>query len=77
MVVSVDGGKTFGQAELGADSGRYSFRPWSYRFRPGGTSVTIMASATNKLGQSQTSQIVQNPAGYHHNVMHRVTVQVG
>ena len=78
VVVSVDGGHSFEQATLGPDSGRFSFRPWSYRFRPKASgAVTIVANATNRIGQSQTSQIIPNPAGYHHNVMHRVTVQIG
>lgn len=77
VLVSVDGGATFSEAKLGADSGRYSFRPWSYRFTPKGSGpVTIMASATNRIGQTQTSALIQNPAGYHHNVIQRVNVTV-
>jgi len=33
-----------------------------------------MARATNAIGQSQTAQLILNPAGYHHNVMHSVTL---
>ena len=78
VAVSINGGMTFEQAHLGQDLGRYSFRPWSYRFRPKEAgALSIMVQATNAIGQSQTGQIIPNPAGYHHNVMHRVTVQVG
>jgi sulfite dehydrogenase (cytochrome) subunit A len=28
-----------------------------------------MARATNKIGQSQVSALIDNPAGYHHNVV--------
>ncbi len=35
-----------------------------------------MARASNKIGQTQTSELIANPAGYHHNVMHRVTLTV-
>ena len=28
-----------------------------------------MARATNKIGQTQTSELIDNPAGYHHNVV--------
>jgi hypothetical protein len=35
-----------------------------------------MARATNAIGQTQTLQLIQNPSGYHHNLMHRVTVTV-
>lgn len=77
VLVSTDGGKTFDEATLGEDAGRYSFRPWSFRFKPTGAgAVTIMASASNRIGQTQTSQLILNPAGYHHNLMHRVTVTV-
>ena len=78
VAVSINGGMTFEQAHLGQDLGRYSFRPWSYQFRPKAAgALSIMVQATNAIGQSQTGQIIPNPAGYHHNVMHRVTVQVG
>ena len=36
----------------------------------------VMARATNKIGQSQTAELIHNPAGYHHNVMHSVTLNV-
>jgi hypothetical protein len=34
----------------------------------------IMARATNKIGQSQTTALIQNPAGYHHNLVQTVTL---
>jgi hypothetical protein len=37
---------------------------------------TVTARATNKIGQTQTSELIHNPAGYHHNVMHSVTFNV-
>lgn len=74
--VSLNGGKTWQGATLGQDAGRFSFRPWSYRFTPSRSgSYGFMAKATNKIGQSQTAELIFNPAGYHNNVMHRVTVQ--
>ena len=33
-----------------------------------------MVNATNKLGQSQTSELIFNPAGYHNNVMQNITL---
>ncbi|MGC1704103.1 MAG: hypothetical protein WA764_06560 [Pseudolabrys sp.] len=35
---------------------------------------TVMVNATNKLGQSQTSELIFNPAGYHNNVMQNITL---
>jgi DMSO/TMAO reductase YedYZ molybdopterin-dependent catalytic subunit len=74
--VSADGGKTWTGATLGQDLGRFAFRPWSRVFdaRPGKS--TVVARATNAIGQSQTTSLILNPAGYHHNVMHSVTLNV-
>jgi hypothetical protein len=73
--VSTDAGKTWSPAVLGEDLGNYAFRPWSHRFTPRTSGkVTVMARATNKIGQSQTAALIHNPAGYHHNVVHSVTL---
>jgi DMSO/TMAO reductase YedYZ molybdopterin-dependent catalytic subunit len=73
--VSSDGGKTWVAATLGEDLGRFAFRTWTFAFTPSARGKhTIMARATNKIGQSQTAELIQNPAGYHHNVVHRVTL---
>ena len=64
-------------AALGQDLGRFAFRPWSYRFSPATRGKTVvMARATNMIGQSQTTDLIQNPAGYHHNVVQAVTLVV-
>lgn len=76
--VSSDGGKTWQSAQLGGDAGRFSFRAFSLSLgsvKPG--PVQLMARAINKIGQSQTAELVLNPAGYNHNVMHRVNVIAG
>ena len=39
-----------------------------------GTQPRDLARATNNLGQTQTAELILNPAGYHHNVMHSVTL---
>ncbi len=76
--ISTDGGKTWAPATLGQDLGRYAFRPFSFRFRVPASKgkLSFMARASNKIGQTQTSELIANPAGYHHNVMHRVTLTV-
>ena len=75
--VSVDGGQSWRSAALGQNYGRFSFRPWSYRFTPAERgNVTVMAKATNRNGATQTFEIIANPAGYHHNVVQRVTLVV-
>jgi DMSO/TMAO reductase YedYZ molybdopterin-dependent catalytic subunit len=70
--VSADG-KTWVPATLGEDLGRFAFRTFSYRFLPKPGQNTVWARAINKIGQSQTAELIANPAGYHHNVMHSVT----
>jgi DMSO/TMAO reductase YedYZ molybdopterin-dependent catalytic subunit len=75
--VSSDGGKTWAAAALGDDLGRFAFRTFSYSFSPNRRGKqTIMARATNAIGQSQTSELIHNPAGYHHNVFHGITLDV-
>src|SRR5262249_13993951 len=75
--VSGDGGKTWTAAALGDDLGRFAFRTFSYAFSPAKAGrQTVMARATNKIGQTQTTELIHNPAGYHHNVVHRVTLDV-
>jgi DMSO/TMAO reductase YedYZ molybdopterin-dependent catalytic subunit len=75
--VSTDNGETWLQAKLGEDLGRYAFRTWSFIVVPkakGKQSVVVRAS--NAIGQTQTAALIHNPAGYHHNVMHSVTLNV-
>jgi DMSO/TMAO reductase YedYZ molybdopterin-dependent catalytic subunit len=72
--VSTDGGRTWTVATLGQDLGRFAFRPWSFEFAAKKGKNTVMVNATNKLGQSQTSELIFNPAGYHNNVMQRITL---
>ena len=75
--VSSDGGKTWVAATLGEDLGRFAFRTFSYTLSPKARGKqTVMARATNKIGQTQTSELIHNPAGYHHNVVHSVTFNV-
>ena len=73
--VSVDGGRSWQSAELGPDSGRYSFRPWQYVFKPPPGKHVVSARATNGLGASQTDQFIFNPAGYNNNVLQRIGVE--
>ncbi len=73
--VSINDGKSWAPATLGEDAGRFSFRQWRYAFTPSKPGAyVIRAKATNKAGQTQTAELIQNPAGYHHNVMPRITL---
>ena len=76
--VSLDGGASWRPADLGPDLGRYAWRQWSFPIpapQPG-DQYTVMARATNRIGGSQTLELVFNPAGYHNNVVQPVRVRV-
>jgi hypothetical protein len=75
--LSTDGGNSWMTATLGEDLGRYAFRPFSLGVTAKPGKLAVMARATNTIGQTQTAAIIANPAGYHHNVMHSVTLTVG
>ncbi len=62
-------------ATLGDDLGKYAFRTWSFPLTGKGK-VTVMARASNAIGQTQTATLIHNPAGYHHNVIHSVSLNV-
>jgi DMSO/TMAO reductase YedYZ molybdopterin-dependent catalytic subunit len=72
--VSTDGGKTWSSAPLGKNLGNYAFRPWSFELTAKRGKNTVMVNATNKIGQSQTAELIFNPSGYHNNVMQNITL---
>ncbi|HZP71409.1 MAG TPA: molybdopterin-dependent oxidoreductase [Pseudolabrys sp.] len=75
--VSLDGGKTWAAAKLGVDLGRFAFRPWSFELSAKRGKNTVMVNATNRLGQTQVSELIFNGAGYHNNVMQNITLTAG
>ena len=78
VAISSDGGINWTPAEMGHDYGRFAFRPFELsigRLKPG--QHQILVRATNKAGQSQVPALIANPAGYHHNVIQKLTVMVG
>jgi sulfite dehydrogenase (cytochrome) subunit A len=76
--ISDDGGMTWRRAALGSDLGRYSFREWSTTWtppRPGAT--TLMVRAFNRIGESQGTEPLWNPAGYLRNVIEQISLIAG
>jgi len=75
--VSTDFGSSWVGARLGKDLGRYSFREFALDVptKERG-SVVVMARATSRSGETQVGELIHNPAGYHHNVIQRVYVEV-
>ncbi|HTO63072.1 MAG TPA: molybdopterin-dependent oxidoreductase [Bradyrhizobium sp.] len=72
--VSTDEGKTWSTAALGEDLGKFAFRPWSFELNANPGKNTLMVNAINMIGQTQTSQLLFNGAGYHNNVMQSITL---
>jgi len=75
--VSLDGGGSWGTADLGPDMGRFSFRPWRFSFTPATPGHQfIMARASNAQGTTQPSELIFNPPGYHNNVVQKLAVEI-
>lgn len=69
VALSIDGGRTWKDAALGSDLGKYSFRPWqtTVSLEPGAQELKVRA--VNVIGQSQPLEALWNPAGYMRNVV--------
>ena len=75
--VSTDEGRSWRAAELDTDHGRFSFRGFRHAFKALRTGrQVVLAKATNRMGSSQPFELIFNPAGYHNNVVSRVTLRV-
>jgi len=78
VVVSVDGGKIWKEVKLGKDLGKYSWIQWQLPWRPTQKGkYTLMARATNSIGESQPFDSLWNPSGYMLNNIEKVDVTVG
>jgi hypothetical protein len=78
VLFSDDGGRSWREAELGRDLGKFSFREWTLPFTPARVGVhELKVKATNRIGQSQPLEPLWNPAGYMRNVVETVRVSVG
>jgi sulfite dehydrogenase len=75
--VSLDGGKTWQEASLRKDLGRFAFRGFTFPTGrlPAGNYV-LSSRATNNAGETQAEKLKFNPAGYHNNVPQQVAVTV-
>jgi hypothetical protein len=75
--VSIDAGRTWKEATLDADLGRFAFR--AFRFRAGALGAgnyVISSRATNNAGETQVERLKFNPAGYHNNVPQQIALTV-
>lgn len=77
VAVSDDGGRTWQSAELGKDLGRYSFRPWTFAWKPQKKGpCELKVRAVNRIGESQALEPLWNPQGYMRNVVETTHVTV-
>lgn len=77
VLFSEDGGRSWREAMLGQDLGKYSFREWTLSFTPAKAgNAELLVKATNRIGQSQPMDALWNPAGYLRNVVERVSVKI-
>jgi len=75
--VSMNGGSSWRQAELGPDLGRFSFRRWQLSWRPSRFGRRrLLVRATNRHGETQPLAPGWNRAGYMRNVVEELSVQV-
>jgi hypothetical protein len=75
VLLSTDGGNSWTGAQLGQDLGKYSFREWqtAVRLPPGTHDLRVLA--INRIGQSQPTEPLWNPAGYMRNVIETTRVR--
>ena len=74
VAVSTDGGKTWEQAKLGKDLGKYSFREWSLPVKLAAGAHELKVRATGNDGKTQPMEASWNPTGYMRNVVETVRV---
>jgi hypothetical protein len=75
--VSSDGGRSWGEAELGEPPSVFAWFPWTYRWEPPGPGTYHIASrATDAAGNVQPDEGPWNVGGYQNNAIQRTTVMV-
>ena len=79
VMISVDDGKTWKEATLKQENGRYAYTEFRFSYKPSKYGkVNIMAKAINRLGEEQpfAKEIPWNHGGYKYNGIDTVTVEV-
>jgi len=74
--ISTDGGHTWTETMLGPDVGKYSFREWQAAVKLAPGTHGLKVRAINRIGQTQPTEPLWNPAGYMRNVIETVSVIV-
>jgi DMSO/TMAO reductase YedYZ molybdopterin-dependent catalytic subunit len=74
--VSVDGGETWQEAELGEPTGDYGWRRWTYDWEATPGEHELCSRATDGAGNTQPLEPEWNTGGYVNNAVQRVLVTV-
>jgi sulfite dehydrogenase len=75
VAFSADGGRSWSNARLGRDLGKYSFRTWTVPFKPATRGLySLKVRAANRRGETQPMVATWNPAGYMRNVVETMNV---
>lgn len=72
--LSLDGGKTWQPASLGADEGKFGFRAWNSSVTLPAGAHTLMVRCTNSDGLAQPMTANWNPAGFMRNIVESTPV---
>jgi hypothetical protein len=72
---STDAGKSWQQAQLGKDEGKYGFRQWQTQLMlPSPGKYSLLTRCTNSSGVAQPDTPNWNPAGFMRNVVESVDI---
>ncbi len=75
--ISVDGGRTWRQAELGREKSQFGWRQWQFTWTPPRESYyNVMARAKDIAGNIQPAVEEWNPSGYSWNVVQAIGINV-
>ena len=73
---SADGGRSWQEAKLGKDEGKYGFRRWEAAFTlPERGAHALQVRCTNSKGEAQPDQANWNPSGYMRSVIETTPVE--
>jgi DMSO/TMAO reductase YedYZ molybdopterin-dependent catalytic subunit len=72
--LSIDGGATWQETQLGRDAGKYSFRRWQASINPARGERTLMVRCTSADGEAQPLEANWNPSGFMRNAIEAVSV---
>ncbi len=75
--VSVDGGGTWHEATLDSDPGRFAWRAFRWKIDTSTAGVVNLAvRARARDGTRQPDKLTPNPAGYHHNLVQTLRLEI-